>query len=227
MPHDPADLDWLLKIAGKCDYFKLLAIDRNVDDPTHLRSAARAQADRLAPFQTGPHAERAGQILKRIGRAYRTLADSDKRAEYLTKLAASKRSSRPASAVENLFQDSTALPSPADPAELFVTPPLADNAPPNRSDDIDFSSIAGRPPRPGHSRSTGWVTITSVMFILINGAILGYWWAYIRKDDQVELRRAREAALDRRQPQPPTTNTPPANPLPPPEDPNLQPNAFR
>ncbi len=73
--------DWLWSIAPRCDYFTLLGVSRKWSIPTNFDPPPVIQADRLGPLRRGDDGEQAERILKRIGRAYRTLADPDRRAD--------------------------------------------------------------------------------------------------------------------------------------------------
>ncbi|MBY0586407.1 hypothetical protein K2X85_04480 [bacterium] len=220
MSSDLSDREWFLSIADKCDYFTLLSVGRDVVDQQTLRLAARSQADRLAPFQIGPDAEHAARILKRIGRAYRTLSDPGRREAYLAKAKGGKRSTQPAG-TNSLFEDER-LPTLASPEDLF---------PPSQAIDtqsgIDLGPSVSSPIQRANRSSTGWVTVTSVLFILLNLGILAYWWEFVRQDDRAELRQARQEAIDRRAPDPPPPVAKPSKRATLTEDPRLQPDAFK
>jgi curved DNA-binding protein CbpA len=220
--------DWLRAIAPKCDYFTLLGVSRQVVDPNELRSAARIQADRLGPLRRGDDAEQVDLVLKRIGRAYRTLADPARRAEYLAKARAKKKQASAASSSnEAIFDDATLKPPAASTVSLFENE-LSDDDPSG----IDFDKIARAPSRAQKQPRRAWVPIASILFVLLNLGIVGYWWKFVRVDPNQALRQARQEAIDQRKREGQAhlpagkidagANLPPAGP-----DPNLQPDAFQ
>lgn len=220
--------DWLWSIAPKCDYFTLLGVSRRVVDPDELRSAARIQADRLGPLRRGDDAEQADRVLKRIGRAYRTLADPGRRADYLAKVRAKKKEElAPSTSKEVLFDQPTHELSTASTTSLFEND-LTEDEPSG----IDFDKLAPSAPKSRKRARRAWLPIASILFVLLNLGILGYWWKFVRVDPEQARRQARQEAIQKQNregkiPGPPRkseadANLPPAGP-----DPNLQPDAFQ
>lgn len=219
--------DWLWSIAPKCDYFTLLGVSRKVVDPDELRSAARIQADRLGPLRRGDDGEQAERILKRIGRAYRTLADPDRRADYLAKARSKKKEASAPTEPNDLFDQPAGEPPAASTIDLFQNDLIEDEP-----SGIDFDRIAHSPSKASKRASRAWIPIASILFVLLNLGILGYWWNFVRVDPDQALRHARQEAIQKRNEEgksparpgktDPNVNLPPAGP-----DPNLQPDAFR
>jgi hypothetical protein len=222
MPIDPSELEWFHHLAPSCDYFSLLAVDRSITHPDELRAAARRQADRLAPFRSGTQAEHAERLLKRIGRAYRTLADPDRRADYLARARAKKI---------NRANDSFPMAGPFVPstADLFVDEALSPTPTLVHFESMEPTDLSRPTLRRPVRRAIPWISGTSIFFLLLNLGMLGYWWNQARVPagqgtgvvPAPEGENRQGLGADRVE-----SSSGGAN-LPPPErDPNLDPSAF-
>lgn len=74
------------------DFFQLLGIGRDEQDPEAIKAAAVSQTRKLQKHLKGPHAEASEKLIARVKKAYQVTATPDLRAKYLKHLEAAGES---------------------------------------------------------------------------------------------------------------------------------------
>jgi Squalene-hopene cyclase C-terminal domain len=77
------------------DFFLLLDLDPDEDDPAVIKKAARKQAERVSQHEDGPHAQASARLLEEIEKARATLVNPTKRKAYEAILRKNSRKDEP------------------------------------------------------------------------------------------------------------------------------------
>lgn len=174
------------------DFFLLLDLDPDEDDPAAIKKAARKQTERVSAHEDGPHAQACARLMEEIEKARATLVNPAKRKAYEALLRKNARTDEP--------EDEEEEAGSARPKET------------GKKKGLGKSSRKEKPPEKA-SRAKLWIMIGSAAAVLFIGVGLTiYFLKDRRKDDNTS---SPPAVADGSQPEEsagPSSGTPKSQP---------------